>query len=482
MIRKYLNKYHKLNAQLKVVFWFTFVGFFQKGISIFTTPIFTRVLTIEEYGLFNVFNSWYSVVAIVATLYLHNGVINNAFVKTNETHEKVVSYFQSLSFVVSLVMFIIGFYYRKEISSFLGLPECVIIFAFLGFVFMEPYQDWLIYKRYHFDYIHPVMITVTIALLTPIISLIAVLLGSTGKGEIRIISFVIVNTILPGAIFYIINYKKSPVFFNKKLWKYALTFNIPLIPHYLSETLLNQTDKIMINMYHGSGETGIYSVAFAAASLILVFTSAMNMAFVPWQYQKLSSKSYNELGKMAYAVLGCLAIILSVMMMFAPELVTILAGKDYSGAVYLIPTLGASVFFNYMYQLFSRIELYYEKKFYSVIATASATLLNIILNLLWLPKYGYLFAGVSTLLSHILLCLLHFTFYKKINREFMGSSKIYNGRIIVLIALAVLIFALIITVLYNFFIIRIVFFLIILLLIIIKHDKIIKILKIYYRS
>lgn len=81
MFRKFLLKYRKMNIQLKVVFWFTFVGFLQRGISLLTTPIFTRVLTTDEYGLFSVFTAWSSILAIVITLNLHMGVINNAFTK-----------------------------------------------------------------------------------------------------------------------------------------------------------------------------------------------------------------------------------------------------------------------------------------------------------------------------------------------------------------------------------------------------------------
>ena len=43
------------------------------------------------------------------------------------------------------------------------------------------------------------------------------------------------------------NYKQGKKFFSKKYWKYALKFNIPLIPYYLSQVVFNTSDRIMIS-------------------------------------------------------------------------------------------------------------------------------------------------------------------------------------------------------------------------------------------
>lgn len=448
------QKYHNMNMQLKVVFWFTFVGFLQRGISIITTPIFTRVLSTEDYGMFSVFNAYYNVIVIVATLYLHQGVINNAFVKNSASNEKIVSALQSLSLTVSSGFFILAMLFRNQLSTLMGLPVTVIVLMFLGFMFSEPYHIWVIYKRYQFDYKNPVIISVIISVLTPLIGVIAIMSTDGNQGVARIVSYVSTYIIMPGILFYIVNYRKSQTFYDKKLWTYALSFNIPLIGHYLSETLLNQTDRIMINAYLGTSEAGIYSVAYSVASLFTIFSSALNTAFVPWTFQKLSKKEYKSIAKVGYIVLGFLVVVLSIMIMFAPEIVYLLAGSKYTGAVYLIPTLSASVFFGYMYQLFSRVELYYEKKSYTVISTVSAALLNIVLNVWWIPLFGYAAAGYSTLISHILFCVMHFFFLRKVSRECMNSEQIYDFKKLFGFAILVLAIAISMTFLYEYLILR----------------------------
>lgn len=452
--QKLIDGYKKINIQVKVVLWFTFASFLQKGISVITTPIFTRVLSTEDYGLFSVFSSWYMVASIVATLYLHLGVLNNAFIKMKLSKETIVSVSQSLSLIVSVFCFILCFVFRKPIADFIALPEIVVVVAMFGLIFIEPYRIWLVYKRYKYEYKASVLVTVLVSFITPIVSVIAIMLIKHNQGVVRIITYVVVNTILPGIIFYIINYVKGKKFFHKELWKYSLTFNIPLIPHFLAEVLLNQIDKIMINIFYGASQAGIYGVAYSVASLALMFTTALNTAFTPWHYQKLSTGSYEIIAKVTHTIVLVVAVISGMFMLLAPEIVMLMAGQKYMGAVYLIPALCAGVFFGYMYQIYSRVELYYEKKLYTVISTVSATVVNFLLNIILLPKFGYLAAGFSSLVSHIMFFVLHSIFYKKVCKQFIGDKKIYSDKFILTVSGALLIFAALVTLLYQFFIAR----------------------------
>ena len=54
-----LKKYKELPVEIKAAFWFLIGTFFQKAMSMVSTPIFTRIMSAEEYGEYNVFNSWF---------------------------------------------------------------------------------------------------------------------------------------------------------------------------------------------------------------------------------------------------------------------------------------------------------------------------------------------------------------------------------------------------------------------------------------
>lgn len=81
MFKKVVERYREMPVQIKASFWFLLCSFLQKGISVITTPIFTRLLSTAEYGQYNVFNSWLSIATIFITLNLSYGVYTQGLIK-----------------------------------------------------------------------------------------------------------------------------------------------------------------------------------------------------------------------------------------------------------------------------------------------------------------------------------------------------------------------------------------------------------------
>ena len=80
-MQKLVKKYTDLPIQVKASMWFFVCAFLQKGISFITTPIFTRLLSTSEYGQYNVYTSWMSVLIVIVTLNLYCGVYSRGLVK-----------------------------------------------------------------------------------------------------------------------------------------------------------------------------------------------------------------------------------------------------------------------------------------------------------------------------------------------------------------------------------------------------------------
>ncbi|WP_341780016.1 hypothetical protein [Levilactobacillus sp. HBUAS70063] len=76
-----IKKYKGLPVQVRASFCFLICAFMQRGISIITTPIFTRLLTAAEYGQYSVFSSWLSVITVIVSMNLYAGVYMQGLVK-----------------------------------------------------------------------------------------------------------------------------------------------------------------------------------------------------------------------------------------------------------------------------------------------------------------------------------------------------------------------------------------------------------------
>ena len=73
-----------------------------------------------------------------------------------------------------------------------------------------------------------------------------------------------------------------------------------------------------------------------------------------------------------------------------------------------------------------------------------------VLNYIFIKKYGYVAAGYTTFVCYILLSLLHFIFYKKIiKKELPGIKNIYNNTVILIVSIFIIFFMISMTYLYN---------------------------------
>ncbi|MFQ8957472.1 MAG: oligosaccharide flippase family protein [Eubacterium sp.] len=65
-MNKIIQKYKNSNVAIKAALWFTICNLLQKGITMISMPIFTRLLSTEQYGVLTIYNSWYSIISIIS--------------------------------------------------------------------------------------------------------------------------------------------------------------------------------------------------------------------------------------------------------------------------------------------------------------------------------------------------------------------------------------------------------------------------------
>lgn len=94
-MRKIFKIYKKLSLPVKASLWYMLCSIFQKGISVLTTPIFTRIMTTEQYGLVTIYNSWESIITVFATLNFTAGVFNNAMIRYENDRDGYTSVMQT---------------------------------------------------------------------------------------------------------------------------------------------------------------------------------------------------------------------------------------------------------------------------------------------------------------------------------------------------------------------------------------------------
>ena len=97
-LKKLKTKYFSLSVAVRAAIWFTFCNLLQKGITMISMPIFTRLLTTEQYGEFTVYQSWYSIINVIVTFNLSGNLILNGMSKYENRRNEFISSIQT-SFV-----------------------------------------------------------------------------------------------------------------------------------------------------------------------------------------------------------------------------------------------------------------------------------------------------------------------------------------------------------------------------------------------
>lgn len=433
ILKKGLNKWKQLSLPVKASFWFVICGFLQKGISIITTPVFTRLMSTSEYGQYSVFNSWMGILTIFTTLQLCSGVYMRGMVKYEEDKERFSSAMQGLTSVVWLFCFGVYLCFRDFFNDLFHQSTLLMLAMFLMIFATFSFNFWSVRQRVDYKYRLLVGITVLASVCKPLSGIISIMLFPQYKVEARILSMTIIELLCYGGFFFM-QIRRERRLYHGGYWKYALNFNLPLMPHYLSQIVLAQCDRIMIERLIDSSAAGIYSLAYSISQIMVIFNTAVLNTLSPYIYKSIDKRNFEKLEKVSYSVLLLIAFVNLLLIIFAPECISIFAPKEYYSAVYVIPPVAMSVYFIFMYTLFANFEFYFEKTHFVTIASVTGALVNIGLNYFLIPKFGFIAAGYTTLICYILYCAGHYIFMTRICRKELAKSSVYNINMILLIS------------------------------------------------
>ena len=166
----------------------------------------------------------------------------------------------------------------------------------------------------------------------------------------------------------------------------------------------------MLGFFRTTAEVGIYNAAIPTAKLILILPTAMIGLFIPTISEYLDNKT--QLRRLFYITTKWILIInllfLSLAIIFSQELLTILFGSQYTAGYIALTILITGYFINGLVYTSRDILMLLKKSKIILIATLIGGTLNIILNYILIPIYGFNGAAMATAISLIILSLILF--------------------------------------------------------------------------
>ncbi len=454
VLKNLIEKYRALPVTVKAGFWFVVCSAVQNGAKFLSMPILVRILTAEEYGIYSVFLSWINIVAVFATMRMETGVYNNAMFKYHESRDEYTACAQSVSITGVLFFFAVYLISPSFWSEAFGLPIKIAVMIFVNLLFMEGYSIWTSKQRYEYKYVNLLISTMLYSLLYLIVPIIA---GTATNNSIRLEAVVYSGVTVQaafGLVFTVYNYIKGKMFFNKEYWKYAIGFNLPLIPHFLSLIVLGESDRVMIKNFVGSAKAGIYSFTYTMSIIINIITSAINNTLVPQIYNALAKRDFEKLKSIINTILIVIGAMILIFTAIAPEFIRLFATEEYYDAIRLVPVISLSSFFGFLYCLFVNVEFFFGANKLVTSASVTGAVTNIALNAWLIPIFGYYAAGYTTFICYVLYSLIHFIFMRIVCKKKIGGMQVYDYKAILIISIAVIAAAFGILLIYDYWFLR----------------------------
>lgn len=399
------NNENNNSKALKAGLWYTMSSVTVKAINIITTPIFTRMMTSDDYGIAQTFTSWYTLLTIFCSLNLTYS-IGRAKLDFKGQLEKYVGSMQLLALSATLIIDTIMIVFIVPVSDFMELnPTLVVILAI--YLLFAPIISLTQNKfKYQYRYKGNIAITAYTTLVSVSLTLFLMLFIKNERYYAKVLGSVITCAALSMA-FWIISIVKKRVSINLEYWKYGLAISVPLILHSISLNVLSQSDRIMITKFVGTTATAVYSLAYSYAILINIVLGSVNEAWLPWFHDTFYAGGEAQIKKNVKPLvalgcimgIGCIAI--------APEAIFILGPEEYQMGKWAVGPVALGVICQFIYQQYVHIELHMKKTKFISAGTVIAAALNIVLNLIFIPMYGYLAAAYTTMTCYFVLMFVH---------------------------------------------------------------------------
>ena len=157
---------------------------------------------------------------------------------------------------------------------------------------------------------------------------------------------------------------------------------------------------------------------------MLLFTAA-NASLVPFTYEKCKANDYESISKVTTPILLVFVGVCFFVTLLAPEVVSIMASKDYSSSLFLIPPIIGGVFFQVQYYMYANILYYYKKTRFVMIGSVVSVLINIVANYFLIQRFGYEIAGYTTLVCYMIQATIDY-----LAMRYVAKSSVYNMKVV----------------------------------------------------
>jgi O-antigen/teichoic acid export membrane protein len=446
-----MNDVKKLAGQTLVYGLGTIVPRFLNYIVL--TPFYTRVFKeTAEYGIVTELYAWMVIAMILLTYGMETAYFR--FANKEPDPKKVYSTSIITLFTTSLAFAVLVFIFIGPVSSFFNYhshPEYIKMFALIvaidafsaiPFAYLRSKK-----KPFVFSFIKVLNVVVSLGLAYFFLKFAPLILKNGGTWVLKIynpqfkVGYVFLSNLIGSAftllllIPFILQIKPL---FDKKLLKRMLVYSWPLLVGGLAGCLNDVLDKILLRRMLGNeglSTVGIYGAGYKVAILMSLFIQMYRFAAEPFFFERAGRKDRKDtyVLTMKYFVIAMVILYLGINLYM--DFVQVLIGRVYRDSLVIVPIVSMAYL---MFGIFINQSIWYkieDKTIIGVYLTILGAAVTIILNLLFIPKYGYMASAWATFASYFSMVIASFWIGQKhypVNYDIKGMI-LYIGTAVIMV-------------------------------------------------
>ncbi|MBE7639223.1 oligosaccharide flippase family protein [Salegentibacter sp. BLCTC] len=391
--------------------------------SFFALPIITQDLTEVDYGVSGVLTAYTSALAVLATLGLRVVLVNSFFKSPGQykwAWRQIYGFLNLWNFIYAFILGLLIYLIIPEVAE---QDKWIILFLNIApLVFFG--QTKTICSTYYQLKQKPLQIairSIVFGFLSVGLNVVFITYYKMGYMGWFWSTF-IVGMLTNLSYFYPLNFtlKLKPIFnFKRRLIKNSLQISLPMVPHYYSSYLLNSSDKMVMDvMKVGTGDIGKYNVAYTVGSVMNSLGTASGLAIGPLLNKYYKEKKEEPAKNLVFILQISFFLLTFGVCIWMKELFSFLIRNEELAKMYYLGVIIVMAY-NYrpMYLGFSTKTMFNEKTNIMWKISFGAGIINVLLNLLLIPFFGFEVAAFTTFVGYMFMGYSGYYFkgFKEIN-------------------------------------------------------------------
>lgn len=439
----------KIKQLLTNIIWYGVIPKITAILSLLLLPLITPFLTLEDYGIMGLINSYKGIALGVATFGLHMHLTNSYF----ELGKNFILLWRRLFFymIVSSLLTAIAltFIYSFSLSITPESKKILIISLSIIPILFFPVNTII---EHYFPLVYKPRTQVLRNLIASVVSIgfSFVMIRYYNLGYVGWVVSATILTLLTFILFFkplYIDLKIYPqVDFNFSRIKKLLKISLPIIPHNLSHMLLSSSDRIIMDILGVSVVSiGLYSNGYSIGENSNVVITGISIALSPVLQRIFREKNIVKM-KYYYRLSNLIISVFILLVIFwMKEFYMIFVKNESLQPAYIVAILtSVSYLVNATAYMYLSTSIFINKTTNKILYLVFLpAIVNILLNFIFIPIYGFMAALYTTIFTYWLVFALPFlfTYFRDIIRNMIGSRKIMlEGLLINILVLGIAFF------------------------------------------